>query len=162
MQELHIRLFEGAYTSDLKMEQRTTWLATILVLLQLGLLVFLSIGDGFAYGFLGVYLLHMLGFFYLIGRVWLNRHPEYKRHLTITSQGVIYRTGFLQKEHQFDWEEVDEVFLELFNVKFVLKNEEQHCVLLHMMHNETALRQAKQELKSVVMQKAIPLTDSQI
>lgn len=161
MQELNIRLFEGAYTSSLKMEQRTTWLATILVLLQLGLLVFLSVGGGFANGFLGIYLLHLLGFSYLIGKVWLDRHPEYSRHLTLSNQSIVYRTAFLEKAHEFDWDEVDEVYLNPDSVMFVLKNEACHVVPFNMLQSPEALSRARRDVRQLVQQKRITLTESQ-
>jgi hypothetical protein len=161
MQELNIRLFEGAYASNLKMEQHITWLATVLVLLQLGLLVFLSVGEGFAYGFLGIYLLHMLGFSYLVGKVWLDRHPEYSRHLTLNNRSITYRTGFLEKQHEFDWDEVDEVYLNPDSVMFVLKNDECHVVPFSMLQGPEAFRKARQDVRLLVQQKKINLTESQ-
>ena len=160
MQNFNIRLFEGAYTGNLKAEQRTNLLAIFLLLLQIGLLLFLVLTKGFAYSVVGIYLLHLLVFPFLVARIWLDSHPEYRRHLTLTGEGVRYRKGFRKQEHEFDWEEVDEVFLDAAEVVFVLKNEERHLIGLNMLHSNTELLQAKQDVRNIVQQKGITLTES--
>lgn len=161
MPEMNIRLFEGAYAGNLKTEKRTTWLAAFLILLQVGLFLYLVLTKGFAYSFLGIYLLHLLAFSFLLARVWLDYNPDYRKHLTFTAQGVSYRTGFLKKEHEFDWDEVDEVYLKRITVEFILKNEEHHIVPLDMINNDTALQQAKTDVRAIVQKRAITLNDDQ-
>ncbi|MER2996470.1 hypothetical protein [Pontibacter populi] len=160
MQNFNIRLFEGAYTGNLKAEQRTNLLVVFLLLLQIGLLLFLVLTKGFTYSFVGIYLLHLLVFPFLVARIWLDLHPEYRRHLTLTDQGVRYRKGFRKQEHEFDWEEVDEVYLSIEEVVFVLKNEERHLVRLNMLHSNTALYNARQDVRNIVLLKSITLTES--
>ncbi|MBB6612873.1 hypothetical protein H7F15_17660 [Pontibacter sp. Tf4] len=161
MQEAQVRLFDDTYTNNPKAEQRTTTLAVFLLLVQLGLLAYLIFTKGFAYGFLGLYLLHLLVFSFLLARIWFDSHPEYRRHLTFTSQSVCYRTGFLKKEQDFDWDEVDEVRLSLDQVEFVLKNEAQHLVPLTMIHDATALHKANEQIRSMVLLKGIHLIEEQ-
>jgi hypothetical protein len=161
MQEINIRLFNGAYAGNHKAEQRTTLLAALLVMLQLGLLLYLVLTKGFAYSFLGIYLLHLLAFSVLVGQVWLELHPEFSRHLTLNNQRVTYRTAFLEKEHEFDWEEVDEVYLNPDSVMFILKNEACHVVPFNMLQSPEALRRARQDVRQLVQQKRITLIDSQ-
>ena len=159
MQNINIRLFEGAYTGNLKAEQRTNVLVVFLLLLQIGLLLFLVLSQGFAYSFLGIYLLHLLVFPFLVARIWVDLHPEC-RHLTLTDQGVCYRHGFRKQEHEFDWEEVDEVYLSITEVVFVLKNEERHLVRFNMLHSNTALHRARQTIQYIVQEKGITLIES--
>ena len=118
------------------------------------------LSKGFAYSVVGIYLLHLLVFPFLVARIWLDSHPEYRRHLTLTGEGVRYRKGFRKQEHEFDWEEVDEVFLDAAEVVFVLKNEERHLIGLNMLHSNTELLQAKQDVRNIVQQKGITLTES--
>ncbi|MBJ6119358.1 hypothetical protein JAO76_14205 [Pontibacter sp. BT310] len=160
MQNINIRLFEGAFTGNLKAEQRTNLLTAFLLLLQIGLLLYLVLTKGFSYSFVGIYLLHLLVFPFLVARIWLDLHPEYRRHLTLTDQGVRYRKGFRKKEQDFDWEEVDEVYLSIAEVVFVLKNEERHLVRFNMLHSNTALHRARQTIQHIVQQKGITLTVS--
>ncbi|NDK55146.1 hypothetical protein [Pontibacter fetidus] len=161
MQEINIRLFSGAYAGNPKAEQRTTMLAVFLVLLQVGLLLYLVLTKGFAYSFVGIYLLHLLAFSVLVAQVWLELHPEYSRHLSFNSQTIVYRTGFLVKEQEFDWDEVDEVTLSPENVRFMLKNDEYHVVPFTMVQSPEALRRARHEIRQIVQQKKIHLTESQ-
>ena len=162
MQDINFRLFEGAYTGNLKAEQRTTILATLLVLVQVGLLVYLLLTKGFNYSFLGIYLLHLLGFSLLIGQVWLDHHPEYLRHLTLSDKGVSYRTGFFKKEHAFDWEEVYKVFLGATMLEFTLKNDEHHLLPLDMFRNPDALQNARQAVRDMAIQKGVSLSESKL
>lgn len=155
MHDIKIRLFAATCNGSRKAEKHTTMLGAFLLLVQLTLLAYLVLTEGFALTFLWIYLLHVLVFSFLLARIWLGYYLEYRRNLTLNSQGVRYRTGFLEKEHEFDWEEVDAIYLQLSSVEFILKNEESHLVLIK---NEATLKQAKQQLKAIALQKAINLT----
>ncbi|HEY4650283.1 MAG TPA: hypothetical protein VIG72_02665, partial [Pontibacter sp.] len=112
------------------------------------------------YSFAWLFLLQMPMLAYLLAQTWLDKNPKYRRHLTLTEQGVCYRTGFLAKEQEFDWNEVDEVYLKLFSVEFMLKNEERHEISLQNINSDTALQRAKQEIRAVAQQQGIKLTES--
>lgn len=161
MQNFQIRLFTGAYHNAQKTEKRTTVLAVFLLLVQLVLLAYLVLTKGFAMAFVGIYLLHVLVLSFLVARIWLDSRPEHQQHLTLTSQGVRYRTGSTNKEQEFDWEEVDEMHLQLFSVEFILKNDERHLVQLDHINSDALLKQAKQQLKMIASQKGITLNYSQ-
>lgn len=160
MQEVHFRLFKVNRAEELKAKQRTTLMAVLLLLLQLGLFAYLVITKGFTYSFLGLYLLHLVVFLLLLVRIWFYRHPEFRGHVTVTDQGVRYCTGLFKKEQEFDWAEVDVMRLEPTNVLFILKNEEQHQVRLAKLRDEAALKKAKQKLEAIAYQKNIPITRS--
>jgi hypothetical protein len=162
MQDTNFRLFEGMHTGNLKSEQRTTLLATLLILVQIGLLVYLVLTKGFAYSFLGLYLLHLLGFSLLVLQVWFERHPEYLRHLTLTNQGVRYRTSFFKQEHDFDWEEIHKVFLGDKILEFTLKNDELHSLPLDIFRTPDALQNARQAICDMVAQKGISLSERKL
>lgn len=158
MQQINIRLFSGAHTGNLEAAQRTSLFAVFMVLLQVGLLLYLVLVKGFAYSLLGLYLLHLLAFTFLLVQVWLERNPGQLQHLTLTGQGVVYRTAFLKKEQQFDWDEVDAVHLGKSGMAFVLKNEEHHGLPFDMLHNNAA---SWQVLQTMVKLNEITLTNSQ-
>jgi len=157
MQEISIRLFEGAYALKPRAEQRTMQLAALAVGLQLGLLVYLAVSKHFAGGLVLVFICNLVVPAYFFFAIWLDRKPKYRRHLTLTEQGVCYRSKFLQKEQEFDWEEIDAVHIGLYRVGFVLKNEEEHTVNLERIQNDEVLRQVKEQIREMVQQKGIML-----
>jgi len=157
MQQTTIRLFDGAFTINQKAAQRQQVLAVLLLLVQLGLLVYLVLSKGFAYSFVGLYLLHLLAFGFLLIQFWLTDYSPTFRHVTFTNQGIIYRTGFFKKQHDFDWDEIDQIYLQPGNTKFILKNEEEHRIPFDINSNTAA----RQLLYANAQQKGIFLTDNQ-
>jgi hypothetical protein len=89
--------------------------------------------------------------------IWLDRRPQYRRHFTLSEEGVRYRTGLLRKEQAFDWEEVDRVDLQEHIALFLLKNEERHEVSLKSDENDTEWQRQADQLKTLVQQKRIEL-----
>ena len=157
MQEISVKLFEGAYTLKPKGEQRLTVLAFVAVALQLGLLVYLAMSKQFTSGLVLVFLFNLLVPAYIFFNIWLDRKPRYRRHLTLIEEGVCYRAKFLQKEQEFDWAEVDNVQIEMHRVKFVLKNEEVHDINLERIQNDEVLQQVKEQIREMVQRKVIML-----
>lgn len=157
MQEISIRLFEGAYTLKPRVERRTMLLAVLAVVLQVSLLVYLAASKHFAPGLVIIFVVNLVVPAFFFFNIWLDRKPKYRRHLTLTEQGVCYRSRFLHAEQEFDWEEVDNVHIGLYHVVFVLKNEEEHYINLGRIQNDKVLQQVKEQLREMVQQKAIML-----
>ncbi|MCJ8165773.1 hypothetical protein MKJ04_13045 [Pontibacter sp. E15-1] len=157
MQEISVRLFEGAYTLKPRAERRAAILAVLAVALQIGLLTFLALTKHFAPGLLFVFLVNLLVPAYYFFNLWLDRKPNYSRHLTLTVQGVCYRARFLQREQEFDWDEVDAVLIGVHNVTFILKNEEEHDIHLEHIQSENVLMQVKEQIREMVTQREIML-----
>ncbi len=157
MQEISVKLFEGAYTLKPRAERRATLLAVLAVALQVGLLAYLTVSNFFVPELLLVFAVNLLVPAYFFFNLWLDRRPEYSRHLTLTEQGVCYRSGFLQKEQSFDWEEIDSTVIGLNHVLFVLKNEEEHNINLERIPHTTVIEQVKEQIREMVQQKEIML-----
>jgi len=157
MQELSIKLFEGAYTLKPKAERRAMLLAVLAVALQVLLLVYLASSKHFAPGLVLLFLCNLIVPAYFFFNIWLDRKPKYRRHLTLTEEAVCYRAGFMQAEQEFDWDEVDAVHIGLYHVVFVLKNEEEHYINLERIQDEGVLEQVKEQLREMVQQKEIML-----
>ncbi len=157
MQEISVKLFEGAYTLKPKAERRLMVLAFVAVSLQLGLLVYLAVSKQFTIALIFIFLFNLLVPAYFFFNIWLDRKPKYRRHLTLTDEGVCYRSKFLQKEQEFDWEEVDTVQVDMYRVNFMLKNEEEHDINLERIQNDAVLQQVKEQIKEMVQQKEIML-----
>jgi hypothetical protein len=157
MQVISIRLFEGAYARKPKAEQRAMLLAAVAVMLQLGLLVYLAVSKQFTPVLVLVFLFNLLVPAYFFFTIWLDSKPRYRRHLTLAEEGVCYRSRFLQKEHAFDWEEVDSVHMERNRIVFVLKNEEEHCIILEHIQDDDILQQVKEQIKEMVQRKEVML-----
>ncbi|AKD02199.1 hypothetical protein POKO110462_20840 [Pontibacter korlensis] len=157
MEEISIRLFEGAYALKPKADRRMMMLAGIAMLLQLSLLLYLVTFKVFATELVVVFLLSLLGPVYFFFTLWLDHRPQYRRHLTLSPTGVRYRTRFMQPEHEFDWEEVDTVKLELFKIIFVLKNEEVYEVSLEHIQNDVVLQQVKEQVQQMAQLKNLEL-----
>lgn len=157
MQELSIRLFEGAYTLKPKTERRVMVLAVLAVALQVVLLVYLAASKHYAPGLVLIFIVNLIVPAYFFFNIWLDRKPKYRRHLTLTEQGVCYRSRFMQAEQEFDWEEIDAVHIGLYHVVFVLKNEEEHYINLERIQNDEVLQQVKAQIREMVQQKEIML-----
>ena len=102
-----------------------------------------------------LYLFSLLPFTLFLASVWFDHNPGYQRHLTLYANGVRYRLGFMQREHDFDWEEVESILLAPTEVQFELKNEERHSVNLGSVHREETLQLIKAELERVAAIKEI-------
>ncbi|WP_036776704.1 hypothetical protein [Pontibacter actiniarum] len=157
MQEISIRLFEGAYTLKPRAERRLMLLVGAAMALQVGLLLYLVVTKTFTTGLLFVFLINLLVPGYFLFTVWLDHKPQYRRHLTLTAEGVRYRSRFMQEEHAFDWDEIDFVDLKLYKVIFVLKNDEVHEVSLDRIQNDAVLHQVKEQIRQLVRSKEIEL-----
>lgn len=157
MQEISVRLFKGAYTLKPKAEKRLIFLAFAAVAVQLGFLVHLAVSEMYTVELVLVFLVNLLIPAYYFFNIWLDHKPKYRRHLTLTEHGVRYRAKFRQKEHEFDWEEVDTVQIDMYRVKFLLKNEEEHEIDLGRIKNDEILQQVKEQIKELVQQKEIML-----
>lgn len=157
MQELSVRLFKGAYTLKPKAEKRLTLLAFAAVAVQLGFLLHLALSQMYTVELVLVFLVNLFIPAYYFFNIWLDHKPKYRRHLTLSEEGVCYRAKFRQKEHEFDWEEVDAVQLDQYRVKFLLKNEEEHDINLERIQNDEVLHQVKEKIREMVQQKQIML-----
>ena len=157
MQEISIRLFEGAYTLKPRAERRVMLLAVVGVVLQVLLLIYLAASKHFAPALVFVFVFNLAVPAYFFFNIWLDRKPKYRRHLTLTEGGVCYRSGFMRAEQEFDWEEVDTVHIGLYHVVFVLKNEEEHYINLERIQNDEVLQQVKEQIGEMVQQKRIML-----
>lgn len=157
MQELSVRLFKGAYTLKPKAEKRLTLLAFAAVAVQLGFLLHLALSQMYTVELVLVFLINLFIPAYYFFNIWLDHKPKYRRHLTLSEEGVCYRAKFRQKEHEFDWEEVDAVQLDQYRVKFLLKNEEEHDINLERIQNDEVLHQVKEKIREMVQQKQIML-----
>ncbi|MDX5436680.1 MAG: hypothetical protein LPK03_05760, partial [Pontibacter sp.] len=118
MQEISIRLFESAYASKPEAERRTMLLAWAAMALQVSLLLYLVVSKTFTTELVIVFLINLLVPAYFIFTIWMDHRPEYRRHLTLTEEGIRYRTRFKQREQEFEWDEIDKVKLEQFKVIF--------------------------------------------
>ncbi|PRY13649.1 hypothetical protein CLV24_10519 [Pontibacter ummariensis] len=157
MQEISVRLFEGAYSLQSRNEKRLLFFALLAVGVHLGLLIYLAVSKHFTPALVFVFLLNLLVPAYFFFRIWLDSKPKYRRHLTLHEEGVRYRSRFLEKESEFDWDEVDTVHIRLFKVIFVLKNEEVHEISLERIQNDTVLWQVKEQISEMVQRKEIVL-----
>ncbi|MFD2514557.1 hypothetical protein ACFSRY_11830 [Pontibacter locisalis] len=158
MQELSIKLYTGAYDIKPKAEQRLKWLSAFAVTFQLVLVFYLVFFETFSAGVVVVFLINVTIPAYFLYSAWLDNKPHYRRHLTLTEEGVKYRTRFMQTEQEFDWDEVDLVRLQSLKVVFLLKNEEEHVVSLEQIQNDQVLKQVRERIKSMVIRKDIVLS----
>ena len=157
MQEISVKLFKGAYTLKPKAEEPLMLLAFAAVAVQLGFLVHLAISEMYTVDLVLVFLVNLLIPSYFFFNIWLDGKPKYRRHLTLTDEGVCYRSKFMHKEQEFDWEEVDTVQIEMYRVKFLLKNEEEHAINLERIQNEEILQLVKDQIREMVQRKEIML-----
>lgn len=155
MQDVSIRLFSSAYTVGSKAERIMLLLALVSVVLHGWLLYHLIAVNDFRSALLFLYLFSLLPFCLFMLSVWLDRNPEYRRHLTLLEAGVRYRSGFMQKEQEFDWEEVDNIRLEPHQFTFMLKNGEQHAISLKKIRDKEALQEARSRITEIAANKGI-------
>ena len=155
MQETSIRLFSGAYDVRSKVERLMLLMAGLSVGLHGWLLYRLILVKDFHSALLFLYLFSLLPFCLFLLFVWLDRRPELRRYLALRETGVRYRAGFLLREQEFDWEEVDHIQLAGTSVTFTLKNEEQHVIVLDTIKDEGLLQQVTNRIRSFAVGKGI-------
>jgi hypothetical protein len=155
MQESSIRLFSRAYSVRSKIERVLLLLALLSVVLHGWLLYQLIAVRDFHSAMTFLYLFSLLPFSLFLTSVWLDRNPGYQRHLTLLAAGVRYRLGFLQREHEFDWEEVALIEVNDRLVGFELKNGERHQISLGSIDKKVALQQVKTRLAGIAAEKEI-------
>lgn len=108
-----------------------------------------------------LYLFSLLPFSLFLASVWLDHNPGFQRHLTLTSAGVAYRLGFMQRERDFDWEEVERMRLADAVLSFELKNDEKHTIQLHAVQHAFTLQRIHDELAQVATAKQIHFDTTQ-
>ncbi|MFD2248286.1 hypothetical protein [Pontibacter ruber] len=148
MQEGNIRLFEEAYAHKPKVERWILTAALGSIALHFVFMVYLLLKGGFSTLFIVAYLLSAVVLVVVMVSYWLEKRPHNRKHLTLTGQGVRYRSNFLEKEQEFDWNEVDTVQLGSSNVTFILKNDERHNVSMEVIRDEEALQHAIDQIRS--------------
>lgn len=102
-----------------------------------------------------LYLFSLLPFSFFLSSVWLEHNPGFQRHLTLQATGVRYRLGFMQREHDFDWEEVESILVAGMELAFELKNGERHSINLESVHHAQTLQQIRLELGRIAAEKGI-------
>lgn len=159
MQEtgINIRLFSRSYGVRSRLEHLLLVLALLLIALHGWLLYQLIAVRDFHSAMIFLYLFSLLPFSLFLVSVWFDRNPSYQRHLTLQPTGVRYRLGFMQREHDFDWEEVETISMAQRRVLFELKNGERHEIDLESVRKEEILQQVREGLEQVAAQKGIEL-----
>ncbi|WP_243409437.1 EbsA family protein [Pontibacter virosus] len=108
-----------------------------------------------------LYLFSLLPFSLFLISVWLDHNPGYQRHLTLSASGVRYRLGFMQREHDFEWEEVERIIISSQTLEFELKNDEQHAIALNSVNHAQTLQRIRDELAQIAEAKGIALETTQ-
>jgi hypothetical protein len=152
---LNVRLFSRPYGVRSQMERLLLLLALLSVVLHGWLLYQLVAVRDFHSAITFLYLFSLLPFTLFLASVWFDHNPGYQRHLTLYATGVRYRLGFMQREYDFDWEEVESILLTPTEVRFELKNGEWHAVNLGSVHRDKTLQLIKAELKQIAAIKEI-------
>ncbi|MCP2043476.1 hypothetical protein [Pontibacter sp. HSC-36F09] len=158
---ISIRLFSKPYGIRSQVER----LLFVLALLSLGLhgwlLYQLIAVRDFHSAMTFLYLFSLLPFSLFMVSVWLDHNPDYQRHLSITDLGVRYRLGFMQREHDFEWEEVERLVISSNALGFELKNGEQHAVALDTVNHARKLQRIRDELAQIAAAKGIAIEITQ-
>ena len=149
MQEVNVILFEEAYAHKPKVQQWILNAALCSILMHFVCMLYLLLKGGFHTLFILLYLLGSAVAVVVMVSYWLLRRPQNRKHLTLTGQGVRYRTDFLAKEQAFDWNEVETMQLGESEVTFLLKNDERHHVSLAVIRNRADLQQAVSQLRKL-------------
>ena len=155
MQEVSIRLFSRSYNVRSKVERALLLLALLSVALHGWLLFQLIAVRDLHSAITFLYLFSLLPYCLFLASVWLDRNPGYQRHLTLLATGVRYRLGFMQREQEFDWEEVERIEVNGYLVDFELKNGEQHAVSLGSIDKESTLQEVRLRLEGIATDKEI-------
>ena len=154
---ISIRLFSKPYGIRSQVERLLFVLALLSVALHGWLLYQLIAVRDFHSAMTFLYLFSLLPFSLFMVSVWLDHNPGYQRHLSLTAFGVRYRLGFMQREHDFDWEEVERMVIGSTVLEFELKNGEQHKIALDAVHHAQTLRRVRDELAQVAAAKGIAI-----
>ncbi|WP_018479371.1 hypothetical protein [Pontibacter roseus] len=162
MQEISIRLFSSAYSVRSRLERVLLLMALLSIALHGWLLYQLIAVKDFHSAMTFLYLFSLLPVCLFLASMWLDKNPGYNRHLTLLTTGVRYRKGFMQPEHEFDWEEVDSIRLEPRQVVFLLKNEEQHEVSLQAIRSEEVLHRVRSGILDIAAEKEIEIIHPQL
>ncbi|WP_299702954.1 hypothetical protein [uncultured Pontibacter sp.] len=152
---LSVRLFSRPYGVRSQMERLLLLLALLSVALHGWLLYQLVAVRDLHSAVTFLYLFSLLPFTLFLASVWFDHNPGYQRHLTLYATGVRYRLGFMQREHDFDWEEVESILVGQTVVHFELKNEEWHSVNLGSVRREQTMQRIKSELERIATNKEI-------
>ena len=152
---LTIRLFSRPYGVRSQMERLLLVLALLSVGLHGWLLYQLIAVRDFHSAITFLYLFSLLPFSLFMASVWLDHNPGFQRHLTLTTTGVRYRMGFMQREHEFDCEEVENIKLAEAQLVCELKNDEQHTIDLHSVHHAHTVQRLHNELTQIAASRGI-------
>jgi hypothetical protein len=159
MQEfsLSVRLFSRSYSVRSRLEGLLLLLALLSVAIHGWLLYHLIAVKDLHSAMTFLYLFSLLPFSLFLGSVWLDRNPGYQRHLTLLPSGVRYRRGFMQREYDFDWEEIETISLQRRQLTFELKNGEEHTISLESVQREHTLQQIAARLTAEASSREIEL-----
>lgn len=157
MQDLgfRVRLFTKPYSVRSLLERLLLLFALLSVMLHGWLLYQLIAVRDIHSALTFLYLFSLLPFSLFMASVWLDHNPGFQRHITLSDAGVRYRLGFIQREHDFDWEEVESITIAGQQVQFELKNGELHAVNLASVHRAHVLQQIKDRMKEVASSREI-------
>lgn len=158
---ISVRLFSRPYGVRSQMERLLLVLALLSVALHGWLLYQLIAVQDLHSAMTFLYLFSLLPFSLFMASVWLDHNPGYQRHLTISALGIRYRLGFMQREHDFDWEEVERMALDSHTLTFELKNGEQHAISLDAVNHEQTLQRIRAELIRIAADKEITIEMTQ-
>ncbi|PKV63407.1 hypothetical protein [Pontibacter ramchanderi] len=158
---ISIRLFSKPYGIRSQMERLLFVLALLSVALHGWLLYQLITVRDFHSAMTFLYLFSLLPFSLFMASVWLDHNPGYQRHLTLSALGMRYRLGFMQREHEFEWEEVERMVASSKLLEFELKNGEYHSVALDTVHHAHTLQRIQEELAQIANAKGIAIDITQ-
>ncbi|MBX0332746.1 hypothetical protein K3G39_05805 [Pontibacter sp. HSC-14F20] len=158
---ISIRLFSRPYGIRSQMERVLFVLALLSVALHGWLLYQLIAVRDFHSAMTFLYLFSLLPFSLIMVSVWLDHNPGYQRHLTISASGVRYRLGFMQREHDFEWEEIERMVINSQALEFELKNGEQHAVALDTLNHAQTVQRIRDELAQIAVAKGIGIEMTQ-
>jgi purine-cytosine permease-like protein len=149
VQEIKIKLFEEAYAHKPKVQQWILSAALSSIVLHFVFMLYLLLKGGFHTFFIVVYLLSSVVIVVMLVSYWFEHRLHKRKHLTLTGQGVSYRPGFLEKEQEFDWNEIDTVLMRSPEITFILKNGEHHSVSLAVIREKGNLQQAEDQIRNL-------------
>lgn len=158
---ISIRLFSKPYGIRSQVERLLFVLALLSVALHGWLLYQLITVRDFHSAMTFLYLFSLLPFALFMVSVWLDHNPGYQRHLSISELGVRYRLGFMQREHEFEWEEVERMSIRGAVLEFELKNEERHEIALDTVNHTRKLQRVRKVLTQIAESKGITLKETQ-
>lgn len=158
---ISIRLFSKPYGIRSQVERLLLVFALLSVALHGWLLYQLITVRDFHSAMTFLYLFSLLPFSLFMVSVWLDHNPGYQRHLSISDLGVRYRLGFMQREHEFEWEEVERMGIRGHVLEFELKNGEQHEIALDTVNHTRKLERLRNVLVQLAGAKGIAIQEKQ-